>query len=94
MKNLNVPLSLIVGFIGAALFHFVLAQPVQAETQVAPPLAIQAQSFMLVDPKGKIMGTFTWKPSGIVGAAPDVVLYDANGRQVWDAGLGSMPTVR
>lgn len=86
MKGLNLALALAAGLTGGALSHFLTPPAVQAETPAAPT-ELRARSFLLVNEKGAIRGTFSLDASG----HPALRLFDANGREVWSA---EMPTVR
>jgi hypothetical protein len=83
LQKLNFTLMLAAGFLGGLLSRYIGPMPVLA--QAPPPVTkeISAQSFVLTDENGNIVGAF--KPS------PDpnhrtAVFVDRNGREVWRAG--------
>ena len=71
------------GLLGGVLSRFIA--PVPAFAQAATPKEIRSRSFVLVDDKGNIVGTF--KPTA--GRIPTVVLLDRNGRELWRAGVSA-----
>jgi hypothetical protein len=80
MKRVHLALALAAGFVGGALSHYLAPPAVQAETPVAPT-ELRARSFLLVNEKGSVRGTFALDGSG----RPALRLFDANGREVWSA---------
>ena len=86
MKKLNLALALAAGFAGGVLSHSLAPPAVQAETPVAPT-ELRARSFLLVNEKGAVRGTFALDANG----RPALRLFDANGREVWSA---EGPTIR
>lgn len=84
MKNLNVAVALAAGLLGGMLSHYVWAPSVHADS--VAPKEMRAQSFVLVDAKGNVEGTFSAVrgPNG----APMIKLVDSNGRDIWDVGGG------
>jgi len=72
-------LALAAGLLGGVLSRYV--SPVPAFAQAQTQKEIKAQSFVLVDDKDNIVGTF--KPSA--DRIPIVVLLDRNGREIWRA---------
>jgi hypothetical protein len=74
-------LVLAVGLFGGLLSPYVTPTPVLAQT--TSPKEIKAQSFVLVDAKDNIVGTFKASADRI----PTVVLLDRNGREIWRAGV-------
>jgi len=92
--KLTLPLALAAGLIGGAISGYVAPLPALAQSQTQKQ--IKAQSFVLVDEKDNIVGTF--KPSAdaifingkmVAGQAPTVVLLDRNGREIWRAGVSA-----
>jgi hypothetical protein len=86
VKKLNLALALAAGFAGGALSHYLVPPAIQAETPVAPT-ELRARSFLLVNEKGAVRGTFALDSNG----RPALRLFDVNGREVWSA---EMPSVR
>jgi hypothetical protein len=85
-RKLNLSLALAAGLLGGVLSRYVTPLPVQA--QAGPPKELRAQSFVLVDDKNNIVGTFTAsttppKP----GQNQTVVLLDRNDKEIWRAGV-------
>ena len=77
-------LSVAAGLTGGIVSRYVTPAPVQAQAQTPVPKEISAQSFVLVDEKSNIVGTF--KPSASQpGQPPTIVLLDRNGHEVWRA---------
>ena len=72
--------------LAAGLFSGVLSRyitPVPAFARAQTQKEIKAQSFVLVDDKDNVVGTF--KPSA--DRIPTVVLMNRNGREIWRAGV-------
>lgn len=97
MKNLNVPLALAAGLIGGILSHYAWS-PVLAQTPASH--VVSAQSFALVDGNGKTVGVFTTEGAMTEKQVGDVrqrsgnvavVLYDAAGKKIWQAGSSLQP---
>jgi hypothetical protein len=86
MKKLKLRLSIVAGLFGGLLSHYVWPQPVQAQIQlqIPAPKEVRAQSFVLVDDKGKVQGVFTFNEP--TNGRPSVELFDGNGREIWSAG--------
>jgi hypothetical protein len=81
MKKLNLALALAAGFVGGALSHYLAPTPVRAETLPPVPSEVRARSFLLVNDRGGVIGTFTADSSG----RPAIRLFDSSGREVWRA---------
>lgn len=80
MQKLNVFLALFAGLVGGIFSDHQLPQRVQTDV----PNVVAAQRFVLVDSAGNPAGFFTVDtPSGQQGTG--IVLYDAQGRQIWYA---------
>jgi hypothetical protein len=83
-RKLNLSLALAAGLLGGLLSHYITPAPVLAQTQA--PKEMKSQSFVLVDEKNNIVGTFM--PSEAhAGTSQAVVLLDRNGREIWRAGV-------
>ena len=82
MKNLNLALSIAAGLFGGILSHYAWTQPVQA--QLGPTKEIRAQSFVLVNDKNEVQGTFIFDASEPGGTK--IKLLDGNGKEIWTAG--------
>lgn len=85
-RKFNLALALAAGLLGGALSRYIAPLPVQA--QAGPPRELRAQSFVLVDDKNNVVGTFTAsttppKP----GQNQTVVLLDRNDKEIWRAGV-------
>jgi hypothetical protein len=91
-KHLNLALVLTLGILGGLLSRYMV--PSTAFAQNVPPLVpradkaptdpavtreIRAQSFTLVDPAGRALGTFRFE-------GDRMVLRDSNRREIWSAG--------
>jgi hypothetical protein len=101
-KNLSLALALIAGLLGGLVTRYIAPSPAFAQGQAPITKEIRAQSFALVDPSDRTVGTFTFEP--LPGApiflnrrfpnnqvSPDpmqmrIVLRDSNGREIWSAG--------
>jgi hypothetical protein len=77
--------GLVGGVTGGFLSRYATPTPVFAQTRSAPapdPKELRAQSFVLTDDQGSVVGTF--KPSTPrSNELPTVVLLDAWGRETW-----------
>ncbi len=85
-RKLNLSLALAAGLLGGMLSRYIAPLPVLA--QAGPPKELRAQSFVLVDDKNNVVGTFTAstippKP----GQNQTVVLLDRNDKEIWRAGV-------
>jgi hypothetical protein len=83
-RTLTATLALAAGMLGGLLSHYITPATVLAQTQTQKE--IKAQSFVLVDEKNNVVGTFKPLDNPIAGA-PTVVLLDRNGRELWRAGV-------
>jgi hypothetical protein len=81
MKKLNLILAVAAGFLGGALSRYVAPPVARADALVAAPSELRAQSFLLVNEKGAVRGTFSLDASG----NPALRLFDPRGREVWSA---------
>jgi hypothetical protein len=86
-RQSNLILALAVGLLGGFLSRYIQPAPVLAQAQTPPPKEIQAQTFVLVDDKNNIVGTFK---SSVTppGQTPTVVFLDRTGHEIWRAGVG------
>jgi hypothetical protein len=82
-RTFAVFLALGAGLMGGLLSQYIAPLPAFAQTQAQRE--IKAQSFVLVDDKANIVGTF--RPSA--DRTPTVVLLDRNGREIWRAGVSA-----
>jgi len=82
-RTFTLSLALGAGLMGGLLSRYIAPLPAFAQTQAQRE--IKAQSFVLVDDKDNIVGTF--KPSA--DRTPTVVLQDRNGRELWRAGVAA-----
>ena len=91
MQNPNAPVALLAGLLGGILSHYVLLQLVPVQTPTAPNV-VAARSFVLIDSSGQPAGVFAvGAPSPQQGSAPSIVLYDAQGREIWRATDSARP---
>jgi hypothetical protein len=74
-RKLNLVFALAAGLLGGFLSRYITPMPVLAQMQTAAPKEIQAQSFVVVDDKGNVVGTFKSSVHSPDGAAT-VVLQD------------------
>ncbi len=58
-RNLTLVLALAAGLLGGFLSRYITLPSVQAQAQPPSTLEIRAQHFSVVDPKGRVIGTFT-----------------------------------
>jgi hypothetical protein len=75
------------GLVGGLASRFILPEPVQAQSTA--PKQIRAQSFVVEDASGRIVGIFSANPVNPVGptASPaSIRLLDLDGNEVWRAG--------
>jgi len=80
MQKLSVLLALFAGLLGGIFSNYLTPQ----RAQDAVPNVVAAQRFVLVDSAGNPAGFFAvGTPSGQKGTA--IVLYDAQGREIWHA---------
>jgi len=82
MRKVNLLLSIAAGLLGGICSHFFLAPPVHAQSEAPLSKEVRAQSFVLVNDKGVVLGTFC---SGSKDR-PIIRLFDADGREIWSAG--------
>jgi hypothetical protein len=91
-NNLNTVLALAAGLIGGMLTRYIAPVTVSAQSQ--PPLEMRAQSFTLVDPTDRVIGSFTTEPSrGLavpgprdpagLASARHIILRDSSGHVIW-----------
>jgi|SRR5579864_39071 len=90
MPKLNIALSLAAGLLGGFLSRTISLPAVHAQNPpnaarpapTAPPLSapeIRAQRFTITDSNGRTIATFS-------GEWGNVILRDANGKELWRAG--------
>jgi hypothetical protein len=87
-RNLTVVLALAAGLLGGFLSRYVTVPSVHAQVQPSNTVEIKAQRFSIVDPQGRVIGTFTAAVEQRSGrlARPGVTLVDPTGRELWSAG--------
>src|ERR1700675_60019 len=97
-RNLTLSLALAAGLFGGLLSRYLtpisaFAQaPAQTQAQAPTPAPkeIRAQSFILVDDEGQVLGTFAYeKPATPFSRSPDapsIRLFDTTGKEIWRAG--------
>ncbi len=86
-RKVNLVMALAAGLTGGALSRYVAPLPVLAQAE--PPKELRAQSFVLVDAKNNVVGTFTVSAIGPGKRlqTPTVVLLDRNDKEIWRAGV-------
>lgn len=85
-RKCNLALALAAGLLGGLLARYIAPWPVLAQAQ--PVQELRAQSFVLVDGKDNVVGTFTDStPAPKPGQNQTVVLLDRNGKEIWRAGV-------
>jgi hypothetical protein len=98
-RTLTFALALAAGLMGGLLARYIGPPVVFAQDQAPVVKEIRAQSFTLVDPSDRVLGTFAYDPQTTLpavvppnvrlrlsGPPPRIVLRDANGREIWSAG--------
>jgi hypothetical protein len=85
-RKLNIGIALTAGLIGGGLSRYLNPFPVLAQTQLQKEL--RAQSFVLVDDKDRLAGTFK-AYSSPSGPEPVIVLLDRHGKEIWRAGVSA-----
>jgi hypothetical protein len=88
-RNLNLVLAFAAALSGGLLSRYIMPTPVLAQTpspkQTPVSKEVRAQSFIVMDDKNNIVGTFRASlPKA--GEAPTVVLLDSLGTEVWRGG--------
>ena len=82
--RVHLVLALIVGFAGGMLSRYLAPPQVLAQVHTPSPKEIRAQSFVVVDATGTVVGTFTaGNPQTPLGVGPAVVFVDASGHIIW-----------
>jgi hypothetical protein len=91
-RTLTIALAVVSGLLGGLLTRYIAPPAAYAQNSASSPKEIRAQSFTLVDPAGRVLGTFVPEPRlgfaiGAVGPVPGrILLLDSNGREIWSAG--------
>ena len=71
-NKINLALALAAGLAGGILTRYIAPQPVLAQPQQAPTKEIRAQTFTLVDPADRTVGTFSVEDGPMaVAVGPD-----------------------
>jgi hypothetical protein len=81
-QRLNLVLALAAGLSGGVLSRYILPTPVLAQTPAPAPKELRSLSFIVVDDKNNVVGSFkrsVTKP----GETPTVVLLVLDGMVVW-----------
>lgn len=92
-RNLTVVLALAAGLLGGFLSRYITLPSVHAQVQLTDAVEIRSQRFTFVDPKGRVIATFTRaipKEGGRPGFRPQIALVDPDGRELWSAGVGEL----
>jgi hypothetical protein len=79
MNKRTIVLSFAAGLAGGLLSHY--ASPLPVHAQSVAPKEFRAESFILVDPKGAVLGTLSAEQG-----RPSFRLFDEHGHQIWSAG--------
>lgn len=96
----TIALALGAGIIGGMLTRHVAPPSVSAQDKALVTREMRAQSFVLVDPADRVVGTFTTEPVRVLsmrrppepGTAPrTVVLRDPTGHLLWSTDSGVVP---
>lgn len=74
-------LTVAAGFLGGMLSHYAFVTPPTHAQEVVPPKVIRGQSFVLMNERGEVGGTFTFDDQG----RPIIRLF-RQGREIWSAG--------
>ena len=96
-KNLSVGLAFVAGIAGGLIARYIAPVTAFAQNQTSVTREIRAESFTLVDPLDRPLGTFTFEyadnlkiqsqqPGLPIMRNGRVVLRDPNGREIWSAG--------
>lgn len=86
-RKLNLTFALAAGLVGGVVSRYIAPPPVQA--QAGPAKELRAQSFVLVDAKNNVIGTFTASAT-VPKPIPQnqtVILLDKNDKEIWRAGV-------
>lgn len=78
MSKTTAVLMFTAALLGGVLSRYIAPQPVNAETF---PNELRAQSFVLVNQQGTVLGTFSQEDG-----RPVLRLYDGSRREIWSAG--------
>jgi hypothetical protein len=62
-KSFTVALALVAGVMGGVLTRYIVPPVALAQNQAPTTKEIRAQSFTLVDPSDRAVGTFTYEPA-------------------------------
>ncbi len=79
MSKRNILCAFAAGLLGGIASHYVSPQPAHAESSA--PRELRAESFVLVNEKGLVIGTLTDE-----AGRPALKLFDERGREIWSAG--------
>jgi hypothetical protein len=79
MNKRTVVLSLAAGLLGGAISHHLSPGLVHAQSQA--PKELRAESFILVNEKGIVLGALSGE-----GGRPSLKLFDERGREIWRSG--------
>jgi hypothetical protein len=74
-------LSLGAGLLGGVLSHSLIPQLVHAQSQTLPAKVVRAESFVLVNEKGVVLGKLSYDEG-----RPALKLFDEQGKEIWSAG--------
>ena len=80
MKTRSLVLAFAAGLAGGLLSQALAMKPALADSQ-ATPREVRAQSFVLVNDAGSVLGKFSVDSSKL----PSIRLFDPRGREIWSA---------
>jgi hypothetical protein len=78
-RKANLTLALACGLLGGVLSRYLTPIPVFAQAQLPAPKEVRAQSFVLVNKEGTVLGRIGFDPGGL----PNITLVDEDGRTIW-----------
>ncbi|HKO04075.1 MAG TPA: hypothetical protein VJW51_04975 [Candidatus Acidoferrales bacterium] len=79
MKLPSLALAFAAGLAGGLLSQGIATKPVLAESPAPTPKEVRAQSFVLVNEAGSVLGKFSLDGGG----RPAIRLFDSKGREIW-----------
>lgn len=81
MNKRTVVLSMAAGLLGGVASHYLTPELVHAQSKNPAPKEIRAESFVLVNEKGVVLGTLADE-----GGRPALKLFDEHSQEIWSAG--------
>ena len=77
----NIILSIGAGLLGGVISHSISPQPVHAQTPTARTKEVRAETFVLVNEDGLVLGKLSHD-----GGRAMFQLFDRQGREIWSVG--------